>query len=174
VFSFGGSKPLTAGNGGAVVTSDDWVASKLNQWLDRPSEAAPLSELQASVLLPQLDRLQPCNAIRSETTELLLEQVRWLGRACQTRRPAAGATLYKLAFPSPRREELLEGLLAKGLPVGAGYRSMHRRSRRRCDRLGTLERSRGLGVSVALLDQSALLAEGEAREQLVSRLAAMG
>lgn len=57
VWSFGGSKPLTAGCGGALVTADDRIAQRLAAHLDRPSNAFPLSSLQAAVLLPQWETL---------------------------------------------------------------------------------------------------------------------
>jgi len=56
-FSFGGSKPLTAGSGGAVVTSDRRISQRITAYLDRPSDAAAMSPLQAAVLLPQWRRL---------------------------------------------------------------------------------------------------------------------
>ncbi len=52
-WSFGGSKPLTAGCGGAVTTDDDRIAQRLAAHSDRPSDAYPLSPLQAAALWPQ-------------------------------------------------------------------------------------------------------------------------
>jgi len=52
-WSFGGSKPLTAGCGGAITTNDDRIAQRLASYVDRPSDAYPLSALQAAALLPQ-------------------------------------------------------------------------------------------------------------------------
>jgi perosamine synthetase len=55
-FSFGGSKPLTAGCGGAVVTCDDRIAQRITTYADRPSDCFAISPLQAAVLLPQWQR----------------------------------------------------------------------------------------------------------------------
>jgi dTDP-4-amino-4,6-dideoxygalactose transaminase len=52
-WSFGGSKPLTAGCGGAITTDDDRIAQRLAAYADRPSDAYPLGPLQAAALLPQ-------------------------------------------------------------------------------------------------------------------------
>jgi perosamine synthetase len=52
-FSFGGSKPVTAGSGGAVVTDDQKIAMRIQSYVDRPSDAMALSPLQAATLLPQ-------------------------------------------------------------------------------------------------------------------------
>jgi dTDP-4-amino-4,6-dideoxygalactose transaminase len=56
-WSFGGSKPLTAGCGGAITTNDDRIAQRLASYADRPSDAYPLSPLQAAALLPQWSSL---------------------------------------------------------------------------------------------------------------------
>lgn len=57
-WSFGGSKPLTAGCGGAITTDDDRIAQRLASHVNRPSDAFPLSPLQAAVLIPQWDSLE--------------------------------------------------------------------------------------------------------------------
>lgn len=170
VLSFGGSKPLTAGNGGAVLTDRDPIASRLNAWLDRPSDSAPMSELQAAALLPQLDRLGECNQIRSETVSAITAGVDWIRQATADGQLTPPATFYKFAFLCERRDAMLETLRRAGLPVGPGYRSMHRSSDRRCDKVGPLDRCRLLGEQLCLLDHSALLATGPLRTQLVERL----
>ncbi|MEX0794739.1 MAG: aminotransferase class V-fold PLP-dependent enzyme, partial [Pirellulaceae bacterium] len=59
VVSFGGSKLLTAGRGGAVLTSRGDVMQRAKIYCERGNHAFPLSELQATVLLPQLKKLAP-------------------------------------------------------------------------------------------------------------------
>ena len=54
VLSFGGSKLLTSGRGGAVLTSDAHMAQRIRLYTQRGNEAYPLSEMQAAVVLPQL------------------------------------------------------------------------------------------------------------------------
>ncbi len=56
-FSFGGNKPITAGAGGAVATSDARIVARMNQYVDRPSDSLTISPLQAAVLLPQWHQL---------------------------------------------------------------------------------------------------------------------
>ncbi|MCA9139989.1 MAG: DegT/DnrJ/EryC1/StrS aminotransferase family protein [Planctomycetales bacterium] len=170
VVSFGGSKPLTAGNGGALLTNNDAIASKLNAWLDRPSDATPLSELQAAAVLPQIDRLDACNQVRWESAQAILSDVGWMAQAMGDRLPCAGATFYKFAFLSPQRESTLEWMTQAGLPVGKGYRSMHRSSDRRCGKIGDLRGCRDLGDQLCLLDHSVLLSEGSQRQRLIDAL----
>ncbi|WP_436716248.1 DegT/DnrJ/EryC1/StrS family aminotransferase [Roseiconus lacunae] len=170
VLSFGGSKPLTAGNGGAIVTSDVRIASKLNALLDRPSDAAPVSPLQAAALLPQLCRLHLCNLRRAQTIARLVDEVSWLSDSMLGVCPPPDATCYKLAFLSHCRDSLLAELHEAGIPAGDGFRSMHRSSRRRCDRIGELRRCEQLGEQVCLIDHRALLANNAAQDQLVQCL----
>jgi perosamine synthetase len=74
-FSFYGTKNITCGEGGVVVTNDDEVASKLrllrNQGMrtryeyEMPGYNWRLTDLQAAVALPQLRRLKEIIAARS-------------------------------------------------------------------------------------------------------------
>ena len=62
--SFGGSKLLSAGRGGAIATQDEanWQRAKI--YCERGNDAYPLSELQAAVLLPQLEALSQHGEMR--------------------------------------------------------------------------------------------------------------
>jgi perosamine synthetase len=57
-FSFGGSKPLTAGCGGAVVTNDPRIVQRIAAYGDRPSDMFAMTPIQAALLLPQWQRIQ--------------------------------------------------------------------------------------------------------------------
>jgi dTDP-4-amino-4,6-dideoxygalactose transaminase len=174
VFSFGGSKPLTAGTGGALLTNESRWASKWNGMLDRPSDSAPMSELQAAALIPQLARLESCNETRSNTTQFLLASVPWLSQAIAAALPSPGGTTYKLAFIAEQRDPFVQSLRQTGLPVGPGYRSMHRSSNRRCGKLDNLDRCRELGTHLCLLDHRVLLSGREQRDRLAELLAKAG
>jgi len=173
VFSFGGSKPLTCGNGGAVVTSDAAIASRWNRWLDRPSDAMPMSELQAAALLPQLDHLDKCNRIRAQTLLTLRSEVDWVAAMASDVQPDPKSTIYKWAVCTEHRDRIIGQIRTMGIPAGEGYRSMHRSSDRRCDKLGSLERCRQLGSQLCLIDHTALLAQGESRRKLVEAFAGL-
>lgn len=71
VLSFGGSKLLTAGRGGAVLTDRNDVAQRIRLHTQRGNDAYPLSELQAAVLIPQLDRLDELRRRRRETVDAI-------------------------------------------------------------------------------------------------------
>ncbi|MEX1097574.1 MAG: aminotransferase class I/II-fold pyridoxal phosphate-dependent enzyme [Planctomycetales bacterium] len=76
VLSFGGSKLLSAGRGGALLTDSPEVVQRARLFSHRGNEAFPLSELQAAVLPPQLDRLDERNAIRARNVARLVELLR--------------------------------------------------------------------------------------------------
>lgn len=74
ILSFGGSKLLTAGRGGAVLTSDASVVQRIRLYVQRGNDAYPLSEMQAAVLLPQLHQLDHQNRTRLASVKRLLAQ----------------------------------------------------------------------------------------------------
>lgn len=173
VFSFGGNKPLTAGSGGALLSNDPAVESTLSRLLDRPSDATPMGELAAAAVNAQLPHLDDCNRIRNHCTKQLIESVPWIANAVETRSPlqtSAAFTQYKLALQCNSPPNVIEKLRDLGIPAGPGYRSMHRSSKRRCDRWGELPNCQSLEESLCLIDQRALLCEGQAREQLIAAL----
>lgn len=73
--SFGGSKLISAGSGGAIIANDERLEARLGGLLDRPGDTFPLSPLQAAVIGPQLDRLDELTHIRNLTAHFLREQV---------------------------------------------------------------------------------------------------
>ena len=178
--SFGGSKPLTSGSGGALLTRDARIAGRFGPWIDRPSDAFPLSPLQAAVLLPQIDRLEQLNRRRTETVRFLQQQ--WRERMpnwqplFQDATPPANVqpAHYKLGWTVDSREQRSRVVhLAKplGLPVGPGFRSMDKVNERRCRKPLPLIESARLGERVCILDHTALLVEPQHRDELLTLLA---
>lgn len=81
VFSFGGSKLISAGRGGAVVTNDDRLFQRMKIFCDRGNDAFALSELQSALLLPQYTFLAQDHSARLSAAERLiagLRSVDWL------------------------------------------------------------------------------------------------
>jgi dTDP-4-amino-4,6-dideoxygalactose transaminase len=170
VLSFGGSKLLTAGRGGAVLSNRADVHQRIKVFGERGNQAFPLSELQAAVVLPQLDRLAERGAIRAARVERLLAataDLPGLGPLVQQSANAQPA-YYKLAWLyDPAKlggrtvEEFVAAARAEGAPVDLGFRGFALRSSRRCRSVGTLEHSRRAGEATVLLHHPILLA-GEA------------
>lgn len=81
VFSFGGSKLLSAGRGGAVVTNDDRLFQRMKIFCDRGNDAFAMSELQSAVLNPQYAFLEQDHSARFNAAQRLqegLSKIGWL------------------------------------------------------------------------------------------------
>ncbi|MEZ6055264.1 MAG: DegT/DnrJ/EryC1/StrS family aminotransferase [Planctomycetaceae bacterium] len=74
-FSFGGSKLVTAGRGGALFTQRADVAQRIKLLTQRGNDAYPLSEMQAAILLPQWSHLDGRNAHRRTAVDSLRKQL---------------------------------------------------------------------------------------------------
>jgi len=134
ILSFGGSKLLSAGRGGALLLHrpDMWQRAKL--WLSRGVQQwAALSELQAAVLAPQLSKLPECNLHRLRQVHLLAELLgdlpglRPFNQSLAQSEPA----YYKVGFflDSEQfgltREIFVKALRAEGVAFDEGFRALH-------------------------------------------------
>lgn len=175
VLSFGGSKLLTAGRGGAVLTSNAKIHQRVKVFAERGNWAFPLSELQAAVLRPQVAKLGGRNRKRRESVATILDATAGLGEwlrpvACPAN---AEPAYYKLAWSlipaeseSTLRDTLIAKLQAAGVPIDVGFRGFTRRSARRCEKIGTLECSERLSQSTLLLHHPVLLEEKKTAQQV--------
>ncbi|MDA7978649.1 MAG: aminotransferase class V-fold PLP-dependent enzyme [Pirellulales bacterium] len=91
VLSFGGSKLLTAGRGGAILTDDAAALQRTKVFRERGNEAFPLSELQAAVLRPQLEQLDADNDRRHKAAESLCRQLTAISSLQPLKTTASGA-----------------------------------------------------------------------------------
>lgn len=147
VISFGGSKLLTSGRGGALLTSNPALAQRARVQLTRGSKVAALSEIQAAVLLPQLLSLEDKNQTRSAGAALLHSQLKSLpGFSFFSPLPdQSSPAYYKLGilFDASAfglsREQFLLAAKAEGIPVDAGFAALQvGRSPRRWQSAGPL------------------------------------
>ena len=101
--SFGGSKLVTAGRGGAVLTSRAEIAQRIKLYTQRGNEAYPLSEMQAALLLPQWELLEQDHAVRAKVVAELCDLPSIVAfRSAKDRsfaeRKATVPVYYKLGF----------------------------------------------------------------------------
>ncbi len=175
VLSFGGSKLLTAGRGGAVLTNDANMYQRMKIFAERGNWAFPLSELQAAILRPQLAKLSIRNRQRRDRVATILEATagvtQWLRPIAK--RADAEPAFYKLAWsliPAEKnpnlRDLLISKLQAAGTPIDVGFPGFMRRSKRRCEKIGTLPQSERISQSTLLLHHPVLLAEKKAAHQV--------
>lgn len=179
VLSFGGSKLLTAGRGGAVLTDDVAIQQRIKVFSEQGNQAFPLSELQAAVLRPQLAQLDQRNAIRTDRISVLRAATReltpWLRPvACRADcQPAyfKHAWSFVPAESEPEmRQRLLAILHAGGAPIDAGFRGFAGRGKRRCEKPVPLTWSAKLSHSTVLLHHPVLLAHEKAAHQVAEVL----
>jgi dTDP-4-amino-4,6-dideoxygalactose transaminase len=146
VLSFGGSKLLTAGRGGAILTRRADVYHRARAFLSRCNVVCPLSELQAAVLIPQLDRLPERHQQRREAVAFLERDLAAIPGLTRFRpsTPNSDPAFYKVgwhyeeaAFGLPR-SRLAAALRAEGIACDQGFPALHvgrspSRFRRACD-----------------------------------------
>ncbi|REK05414.1 MAG: aminotransferase class V-fold PLP-dependent enzyme [Planctomycetota bacterium] len=180
VLSFGGSKLLTAGRGGAIVTRAADVHQRAKIFCQRGNHAFPLSELQAAVLLPQLALLLERNQRRREAIARLLEQTAGLpGLRPQSDGAAdAAPSYYKMAWRYVPEElgghsieQFVVAARAEGLPLDTGFRGFVRRGAKRCRKLGDLPHTRRAAEGTVLLHHPILLEADETIDALARGMA---
>jgi dTDP-4-amino-4,6-dideoxygalactose transaminase len=177
VLSFGGSKLLTAGRGGAVLTQRADIAQRIKIYCERGNHAFPLSELQAAVLPPQIARLSDRNRQRQTSVQRLVEH--W--PADSPLEPVIDQAVghvpsyYKLSFRYHAercggwpREQFLAAVQAEGVPCDSGFRGFVKRGSARCRRVGSLDASRLAAEQVVLLHHPILLGPASAIELLAA------
>jgi dTDP-4-amino-4,6-dideoxygalactose transaminase len=170
VLSFGGSKLLTAGRGGAILTAKRTLAQRARIWQLRGNLVAPLSELQAAVLRPQLRLLDENNRTRGSRVAILREVLgdvpglRLFDVDLDRNQPA----YYKVGFIYDaekfglERDKLRAALSAEGVAIDEGFRVLHvERSPARFRAAGNLQHASRAHESVLVLHHPILLASAE-------------
>lgn len=192
VLSFGGSKLLTSGRGGAVITSNAQMAQRIRLHTQRGNDAYPLSEMQAAVLLPQLLQLDARNDQRHRR---LLELLIAIGISPQAsgkpvKRTAddlrIGINLsnggdaehnpsayYKAAFLLPerftetQRAMFCDSARGAGIPIDPGFSGLHKiHSKQRFRSIGDLNNASSLHQRLVTLHHTALLSSVETVQQI--------
>jgi dTDP-4-amino-4,6-dideoxygalactose transaminase len=173
ILSFGGSKLLTAGRGGAIVSAREDVVQRIKIFAHRGNDAFPLSELQAAVLIPQIPQLAAANRQRLEAVKLLLAACGDLSQMMALKLPADPQefpVFYKLAWlitgndndcSSPQfeqiRQRLITVLQAEGVAIDEGFRGFARRTSQRCRAVGDLRHARRAAAATVILHHPVLL-----------------
>lgn len=150
ILSFGGSKLLTSGRGGALFTNDAAIAQRIRLHTQRGNDTYPLSELQAAVLFPQLELLAERNQIRAANVHLLLSRLHDItGLNCFVSPNVCDSSsksldfpimpqrvtlpgFYKLgfwydsaAFGGMSRDQFACAVRAEGIALDPGFRALH-------------------------------------------------
>ena len=177
--SFGGSKLLTSGRGGAVLTNRADVAQRIRLYQQRGNDAYPLSEMQAAVLLPQLRELPELHRRRTECVKKIIELCSEASRL-EPIRTGSDVTpdFYKLgfwydsgSFEGLSREKFCAAMRAEGIPIDPGFHALHRiHAKRRFRASGELKHTDHAHDAIVVLHHPFLLRGTTAAEQFVQAL----
>jgi len=166
VFSFGGSKLLSSGRGGAIVTDDAHIDQRMRIYRERGNDAFAMSELQAAVLGPQLQKLDMRHAQRADAitqSEAAVSSFRWL--VCPTRSESVSKNAYyKWGFRiQPQkssaielRDAVVQILNHRGVLTGSGFHGFSHRSNKRCRRAGLLPNAEQAAQTTVLVHHTML------------------
>ncbi|MCU0712740.1 MAG: aminotransferase class V-fold PLP-dependent enzyme [Pirellula sp.] len=171
VFSYGGSKLVSSGRGGSVVTNDPLVAQRMTIFCDRGNNAFPLSEIQAALVLAQYESLDKDHQSRLQFARNLVERLKpfpWLHVPFDMHDDSPA--FYKLGFMvkgagaesdmeahGSLRSKVLDGFLNHGIEAGEGFRGFASRSPKRYRVPKPLEQCQTLAATTILLHHSMLL-----------------
>jgi len=186
VLSFGGSKLLTAGRGGAVITSREDVLQRIKIYCERGNNAFPLSELQAAVLAPQIAEIEAVNEQRRQAVQSLLVSCADLAGMTPLRiadDPENRPAFYKLpwllhgnsdACEKPDFEEIRRrfnaAMQAEGVAMDEGFRGFARRTGQRCRTVGELPNARRAAAQTVILHHPVLLEPRETIERVAQAI----
>lgn len=129
VLSLGGSKLLSGGRGGVILTDDEALYARAQAWQMRANHLCPLSELQAAVVLPQLRRLDERNRIRHANAEHLRALLEGIPGLAPFRNSVSDAYpgYYKMGFvyePARfglARADFVGAVRAEGVALNEGF-----------------------------------------------------
>jgi dTDP-4-amino-4,6-dideoxygalactose transaminase len=188
--SFGGSKLLTAGRGGAVLTNSAQFLQRAKVFCEQGNHAYPLSELQAIVLLPQLAQLTERTNQRSHAVQRVI--AKYQQATAELGAPPLQPSLasvqgtpayYKMGWRVLRhascslselesfRDKIAQALQAEGLVMDAGFRGLGQRSATRCRKVGELPHAAAAAASTLVLHHPILLREPEILDRLAVTIA---
>jgi len=162
VLSFGGSKLLTAGRGGAILSQRADVLQRAKIFCERGNHAFPLSELQAAVLLPQLENLDTMNRARQSGLQRLRGLLTSWEDALRSieLRSDSEPVFYKhawLAKSDDVAQVLVRSAQQLGVPVTAGFHGFVKRPSSQAKKTGTLDSARGAASRTLILHHPILV-----------------
>lgn len=189
ILSFGGSKLLTSGTGGALATCDARIFQRIKIYCERPSDAFAMSPLQAAAILPQLESLPQWNEMRRTNAVRISEAIKQNSSLQFPKMLPSDrqASLYKLAWlinpdniaatehrTKFLRSEAIHQALEFGLPCGEGFPCFGRRSSRRCRVVTEPVHAAEISKLTMVLDHRALVQDEQVTQQIIHRLARLG
>jgi dTDP-4-amino-4,6-dideoxygalactose transaminase len=166
VMSFGGSKLLTAGRGGALVTRHAELHQRARVILSRGIQQwGALSELQAAALVPPVQKLSARTGHREAMVRQLCESLADVPGLLPFVNDLANSrsAYYKLGFIFDEaafglsRDVFVKAVRAEGIAFDPGFRALHvGRAAGRYKAMGLLTHAENMGRSVVCLHHPVL------------------
>lgn len=159
IWSFGGSKLLTAGRGGALLCNDPTLMQRARVASQRGNDAMALSQLQAAVLIPQMNHLAEATARRFDNAKSLTsawKAIGWcepvkLNHTFANTIPAFYKFGVMVRAGVADRDRLVQLASSRGAELGPGFRGFASRSTQRCRRVSDLTHARRAGEQTLLI-----------------------
>lgn len=177
--SFGGSKPLSAGRGGALLCNDQGILQRAKIFAHRGNDAFPFSQIQAALLLPQLANLENANRRRLAAARKMIAALAALTQLSGLEEADVSGGLLPSFYKLPirvgedapfSRTDFLAVIQAEGVALAEGFRGFVKRSNRRCRRVGDLGHARAAAAATMVLHHPVLLCEDRQIERLIETL----
>lgn len=179
--SFGGSKLLSAGRGGAILSNDSAIIQRAKIFSNRGNDAFPFSQLQAAALLPQLDGLSELADRRHQGCMRLHRHLADSSAGQLVASPSdttlafgapdrTAAYKFPLLVPKTVRKAFIECLNEEGISAGEGFRGFYNRTQRRCRKPMELPHSRVAAEQTVLLHHPVLLESDEYLDKLAGTI----
>lgn len=168
VLSFGGSKLLAAGRGGAVLTNDPKLAQRIKLHTQRGNDVYPLAEMQAALLVPQLKQLAERNQQRWKSVQAFIETLSnspvEAALSSNINSPNTLPAFYKLALKTRTsagavaRDSFAAAARNAGVPIAPAFPALHRiHAKSRFKAIGELENASQLHEDLLTLHHPILL-----------------
>jgi len=180
VFSLGGSKLISAGRGGVVVTDDELFSQRMKVFCGRGNDAFALSEIQAAMALPQCELLGETHAKRSASADRLRSRLaRYSWMEVVPYQPESSQAFYKFGIclkggaNKPLRDRVLAKLIEHGIEAGTGFAGFANRSRKRFRTVDTLDSTQRVADNTIVIHHTMLydpFTETDGLEAIVSAL----
>ncbi|MEE2827369.1 MAG: aminotransferase class V-fold PLP-dependent enzyme [Planctomycetota bacterium] len=169
--SFGGSKLLSAGRGGALLTQSAEIYQRAKIFNSRGNEAFPLSQLQAAVLGPQLDTIEDYNEKRHARAQELIRGTAGNSVLNPLQQVLSEESYLPAYYKLPwlfedvksgcPRGDFINAIQAEGVAIDVGFRGFTRRSNKRCRQVGQMINSRFSSLQTVILHHPSLLQDSE-------------
>lgn len=166
IISFGGSKLITAGRGGAIMGHDQQLFQRMHLYGFRGNTAYPLSAIQAAITLPQLKTLATKNAVRTERVAELRKLTRTLDGLglVDEPQPQCSPAFYKVGMMLDEnkaglsRDQFAAAARAEGIACDRSLHALHTvHSKRRFNTVGELAGSTAIDTGGLQLHHPILL-----------------